>query len=52
MLTPNAKEVIDNLISYPHDKIAKKWLLKNKNFRTNDTKINLKMKLSIYLNRF
>ncbi len=52
LLTSNAREVIDNLISYPHDKKAKKWLLKNKNFRTKDPKINRKMKLSIYLNRF
>ena len=52
LLTSNAREVIDSLISYPHDKKAKKWLLKNKNFRTKDPKINRKMKLSIYLNRF
>ena len=52
LLTSNAREVIDNLISYPYDKKAKKWLLENKNFRTKDPKINRKMKLSIYLNRF
>ena len=52
LLTSNAREVIDNLISYPYDKKAKKWLLENKNFRTKDPKMNRKMKLSIYLNRF
>ncbi len=52
LLTTNAKEVIDNLISYTYDKKAKKWLLQNKNFRTKDEKLNKKMKLSIHLNRF
>ena len=52
LLTPSAKEVVNNLILYPHDKKSKKWLLQNKNFRTKDSKINRKMKLSIYLNRF
>lgn len=52
LLSSNAREVIDNLISYPYDKKAKKWLLENKNFRTKDPKMNRKMKLSIYLNRF
>ncbi len=52
MLTENAREVIDNLIAYPENKKAKMWLLKNKNFRTNSVKTNMKMKLSIILNKF
>lgn len=52
MLTENAKEVVENLISYQKDKKAKKWLLKNKNFRTNNSKINRKMKIAIILNKF
>lgn len=52
LLTENSKQIIDNLIKYRTNKKAKKWLLKNKNFRTNDSKINFKMKLAIILNRF
>ena len=52
LLTENAKEVIENLINYQKDKKAKKWLLKNKNFRTNNSKINTKMKIFIRLNKF
>lgn len=52
MLTDHAKELIENLISYPTNKKAKKWLLQNKNFRTKDAKINAKMKLAIRLNKF
>ena len=52
MLTKEAKEVIDNLISYQKNRKAKKWLLKNKKFRTNNPKINRKMKLFIILNKF
>lgn len=51
-LTDHAKELIENLICYPNNKEAKKWLLKNKNFRTKDAKINAKMKLAIRLNKF
>ena len=51
-LTLNAKEVVNNLIKYQNDKKAKKWLLKNKKFRTNNSKINTKMKISIMLNKF
>ena len=52
MLTENATEVVDNLINYQKDKNAKKWLLKNKNFRTNNLSINTKMKIFIILNKF
>lgn len=52
LLTKNAKEVINNLIHYQKDKKAKKWLLNNRNFKTNNLKINIKMKLSIVLNKF
>ena len=51
-LTENAKNVVENLIKYPTDKKAKKWLLKNRNFRTNNSKINMKMKISIILIKF
>lgn len=52
MLTENAKQVVNNLINYQKDKKAKKWLLENKNFRTNNSKINTKMKIFILLNKF
>lgn len=52
LLTENAKEVVENLINYQKNKKAKKWLLKNKNFRTNNSKINRKMKIFIRLNKF
>lgn len=52
MLTEEAKEVIENLINYRQSKEAKKWLLKNKNFRTTNSVINIKMKLAIILNKF
>ncbi len=52
LLTKNAKEVIDNLLSYQKNKKAKKYLLKNKEFRSNNKKIDLKMKLAILLNKF
>lgn len=51
-LTASAKEVVENLIQYQQDKNAKKWLLKNKRFRTNNSKIDIKMKLAIKLNKF
>ena len=51
-LTNNAREVVENLINYPTDKKAKKWLLHNKDFRTTNKKLNLKMKLGILLNKF
>ena len=52
MLTEDAKEVIENLINYQENKEAKKWLLKNKNFRTTNSIINIKMKLAIISNKF
>lgn len=52
MLTNEAKEVVDNLIDYQEDKKAKKWLLHNKKFRTNNLKINTKMIIAILLNKF
>lgn len=51
-LTKEAKEVIENLIAYPSSRKAKKWLLQNKNFRTNNKKLNRKMKFFIHLNKF
>ena len=51
-LADNTREVVENLINYPKDKKAKKWLLHNKNFRTTNKKLNLKMKLGILLNKF
>ncbi len=51
-LTQSAKEVIENLIAYPTKKEAKRWLLKNKKFRTKDAKTNLKRKLAILFNKF
>lgn len=51
-LTESAKEVVNNLIEYRSNKKAKKWLLKNKNFRINSFKINLKMFIAILLNKF
>ena len=52
MLTPNAKELVNNLIKYRTDKKSKKWLLNNKKFKTNSFKLNVKLKLSIILNKF
>ena len=52
MLTNEAKEVVDNLINYQEDKKAKRWLLHNKKFRTNNLKINTKMIIAILLNKF
>lgn len=52
LLTDHARQVIDNLICYQQNRKAKKWLLKNKNFRTTDFKINTKMKLAIRFNKF
>ena len=52
MLTDNTREVIEKLISYQHNRKAKMWLLKNKNFRSNNKKLDRKMKLSIILNKF
>lgn len=52
MLTEEAKELLNHLMIYQKDKKAKKWLLKNEKFRTNNPKINRKMKLFIILNKF
>ena len=52
ILTKDAKEVVENLINYKENKKAKMWLLKNRKFRTNNSKINIKMKISIILNKF
>ena len=51
-LTENSRKVIEALLAYPKDKEAKKWLLKNKNFRTDNYNTNFKMKLSIIFNKF
>lgn len=50
--TENTKQVVDMLIDYQKDKKAKKWLLHNKNFRTNSWKINAKILISIILGKF
>lgn len=52
MLTEEAKELLNYLMIYQKDKKAKKWLLKNEKFRTNNPKINRKVKLFIILNKF
>lgn len=52
MLTEDAKEVINHLINYKENKNSKKWLLKNKKFRSNSVIINIKMKIAILLNKF
>lgn len=52
MLTKDTKEVIENLINYQKDKESKKWILRNKQFRTNNFVINTKMKIAILLNKF
>ena len=52
MLTKDAKEVVEKLINYQNDIKAKIWLLKNKKFRTNNFKLNTKMKIFIILNKF
>jgi rhamnosyltransferase len=51
-LTANATEVINNLICYRQNKKSKMWLIKNKNFRTNDKKVNFKMIIAILFNKF
>lgn len=50
--TEQTKEVVDKLINYQKDKTAKRWLLHNKNFRTNSWKINVKILISIILGKF
>lgn len=52
MLTMQAKELIENIINYQTNKESKKWLLKNKKFRSTSLRINLKMRLGIRLNKF
>ena len=52
MLTPHAKELIDNLSTYRTNKKAKKWLLENQNFKTENFLFNLKLKTSIFLGKF
>ena len=51
-LTQEAKEVIENLLTYQKNRKAKKWLLQNKKFRSTNAKINAKMKIAILLNKF
>lgn len=50
--TEHTKQVVDMLIDYQKDKKAKKWLLHNKNFRTNSWKINVKTLIAIMLGKF
>ncbi len=52
LLTENATETINNLIKYTKSIKSKMWLLFNKNFRTNNFKINVKMIIAIILNKF
>lgn len=52
LLTDNAKELVNNLINYQTNSKAKKWLLKNNKFRTNNPKIDRKIKIGIILNKF
>ena len=52
MLTPDALNVVNCLINYRKNIKDKMWLIKNKNFRTTSTWINLKMILAILLNKF
>lgn len=52
LLTKETKEILDLLISYPNNKKAKKWLLHNKKFRTNNPSIDMKIKIAILLNKF
>lgn len=47
-----ANQLANNLINYNFDVRAKKWLLQNKKFRTNDNYINFKMFVAILLNKF
>lgn len=50
--TEHTKEVVDKLINYQKDKKAKRWLLHNKNFRSNSLIINAKILISIMLGKF
>lgn len=52
LLTDNAKELVNNLINYQTNSKAKKWLLDNKKFKTNNPKIDRKIKIGIILNKF
>lgn len=50
--TEHTKKVVDMLINYQKDRKAKKWLLHNKNFRTNSWRINVKMVIAILVGKF
>ncbi|MCI8640436.1 MAG: glycosyltransferase family 2 protein [Clostridia bacterium] len=52
LLTQKSLETIENLIEYTRNTKAKKWLLFNKEFRTNSFIINTKMIIAILLNKF
>lgn len=52
LLTTKALETIENLIEYTRNTKSKKWLLFNKDFRTNSFIINTKMIIAILLNKF
>ncbi len=51
-ITIEANQLANNLINYNFDIRAKRWLLQNKKFRTNDNYINFKMFIAIVLNKF
>lgn len=52
ILTENAKQITQDLISYRDNKTAKKNLLKNKKFKSNSKVLNIKLRLAIKLNKF
>lgn len=52
LLTQKSLETIENLIEYTRNTKSKKWLLFNKDFRTNSFIINTKMIIAILLNKF
>lgn len=52
LLTEDSEKTINNLIKYTKSIKSKMWLLFNKNFRTNNFKINVKLIIAIILNKF
>lgn len=52
LLTDNAKELVNNLISYQTNRKAKKWLLKNNKLRSNNKSIDIKIFIAIILKKF
>lgn len=52
LLTDNARELVNNLISYQTNRKAKKWLLKNNKLRSNNKSIDIKIFIAIILKKF